>query len=307
MIIKTSETKTIKKILNKIYISPPNSHKGQNGKILVIGGSSLFHAASIWAAEIASYFVDIVHYSSTKENDEIMLSLKKKFLNGIVIPQKELEYYVKEDDAILIGPGMIRMEKGIINNHLLITNFDKLFNIKDEGEYTYCLTKYLIDNYPEKRYVFDAGSLQVMDANWLLKLKTTPIITPHQIEFEKLFKIQISNKSIKEKKLMVQQTAKEYHCVILLKAVIDIVSDGEQTICVKGGNQGLTKGGTGDILAGMSAAFYSKSKCFESAVFASYILKRTSDELFKKTKYWYNINNIIEHIPIAMKNLFDCI
>ena len=86
----------------------PNSHKGQNGRVLIIGGSSLFHSSSIWAAEIASYFVDIVHYSSTKENNEIFLSLKKKFRNGIVVEQKDLDEYVKEDDAILVGPGMLR-------------------------------------------------------------------------------------------------------------------------------------------------------------------------------------------------------
>ena len=108
MLIKTFDIKTIKPLMQKLFIPKSNSHKGQNGKVLIIGGSSLFHSASIWAAEIASHFVDIVHYSSTKENNEIFLSLKKKFHNGIIVSQKELEHYVKEDDAILLGPGMLR-------------------------------------------------------------------------------------------------------------------------------------------------------------------------------------------------------
>src|SRR4030042_3221729 len=96
------------KAIKKSFIQKPDSHKGQNGKILIIGGSSLFHSASIWAAEIASYFVDIVHYSSTVENNEVFLALKKKFRNGIVVSQKDLLHYIQEDDAILVGPGMIR-------------------------------------------------------------------------------------------------------------------------------------------------------------------------------------------------------
>lgn len=34
------------------------SHKGQNGRLLVIGGSHLFHAASLWALQVASRIVD---------------------------------------------------------------------------------------------------------------------------------------------------------------------------------------------------------------------------------------------------------
>lgn len=290
MIIKTSDLNTIKPFIKKLTFPLSNSHKGQNGRILIIGGSSLFHAASIWAAEIASYFVDIVHYSSTKENNEIMLSLKKKFLNGIVVSQSQLDSYIKEDDVILAGPGMIRDGEE-----------------KSEAKYTYSLTKHLIFDFPEKRFVFDAGCLQMMKADWLLRLKTTPILTPHQIEFERLFKTEMINKSIEEKKSIVKQTANKYHCVILLKAVVDIISDGKQVICVQGGNQGLTKGGTGDVLAGLATSFYSKSSGLESAIFASYLLKRTSDELSKETKYWYNMGNIIEHIPIVMKNLVDCV
>ena len=106
--INSSDSQQIKALFKKLYVPPMNSHKGQNGKLLVIGGSSLFHSASIWAAEIASFFVDMVHYSSTIENNQIMLDLKKKFQNGIVVPRSQLDLYVKEDDAILIGPGMVR-------------------------------------------------------------------------------------------------------------------------------------------------------------------------------------------------------
>jgi NAD(P)H-hydrate epimerase len=65
--------------IKQINLPSTNSHKGQNGRLLVIGGSHIFHAASLWSAEIASKFIDLVHYSSTEENQQIFINLKSKF------------------------------------------------------------------------------------------------------------------------------------------------------------------------------------------------------------------------------------
>jgi NAD(P)H-hydrate epimerase len=303
MVIETSDTKLIQPFIKKLTLPKRDSHKGQNGKVLIIGGSSLFHAASLWAAEIASHFVDIVHYSSTKENEEIFLLLKKKFHNGIIVSQKDLLHYVKEDDAVLVGPGMVRAENSITNYQLLITNFNDVLKIKDEAAYTYYLTKYLIENFPDKKFVFDAGSLQMMKKEWLLNLQQPPIITPHQIEFKTCFNISINQYKLEEKVEIVKKTAKEYHCVILLKAIIDIISDGKEVYVVEGGNAGLTKGGTGDMLAGITVSLYAKNEALESAIIASYLLKKTADILFEEKGYWYNIDDIIQTVPKTLKKL----
>jgi len=283
MIIKTSDINSIKSLFKKLTLPQPNSHKGQNGKILVIGGSSLFHSASLWAAEVASHFADMVHYSSTVENEKIFLSLKKKFHNGMVIPQNKLMDYVKEDDVILVGPGMMR--EG------------------EEGKYTYNLTKSLIEKFPDKKFVFDAGVLQMIETVWLKDLKQKAIITPHQKEFEKLFGINISIMTIKDKEKIVEAKAKEFKTVILLKAIVDIISDGKKTIVIEGGNAGLTKGGTGDVLASLSASFYLNNNCFDSAVFASILLKKTSEVLYKTKGYWYNVSDIIDKLPNVLMSL----
>jgi len=288
--------KKIKKIKQSL-IPKPDSHKGQNGKVLVIGGSSLFHSASIWAAEVASYFVDIVHYSSTVENNKVFLLLKKKFHNGIIVEQKNILDYVVEDDAILVGPGMIRSEKRITNYELRITNFNDVLKINDEGEYTYYLTKYLIENFPEKKFVFDAGVLQMMDSKWLLKLKTPAIITPHQNEFEQLFGQSIKRLDQEGKLKLVEETAKKYNVVILLKAIDDIISDGITTEIIKGGNQGLTKGGTGDLLAGLTSSFFTKSSALDSGLMASWLLKKSAEALYPRFGYWYNVDRLVEIIP----------
>lgn len=285
MLIKTSDSNLIKTFLAKLSLPKSNSHKGQNGRVLIIGGSSLFHSASLWAAEIASHFCDMVHYSSTEENQKIFLSLKKKFHNGMIVSQEKLMEYVKEDNAILVGSGMMRDG--------------------EEAKYTFNLTKSLIENFPDKQFVFDAGALQMMKSEWLLSLKKPAVVTPHQKEFEKLFGQSILNLTIKEKTKMVEEIAKKYKAIILLKAVVDIISDGKQTYVVEGGNAGLTKGGTGDILAGLTTALSATNPAFISAVSASILLKVTGDKLFQSKGYWYNIDNIIELIPEVLKENYD--
>jgi len=300
MLIKTSDTKSVKKFFNKLTLPKSNSHKGQNGRVLIIGGSSLFHSASLWAAEVASHFCDMVHYSSTRENQEIFLSLKKKFHNGIVVPKESLFDYAREDQAILVGPGMLREDQ-----KLKIKNQNNILKIKNEAEYTRELTFYLINNFPEKQYVFDAGTLQMMDKEWLLKLKKPAIITPHQKEFEKLFGISIFDKILIEKEKIVKETAKKYKVIILLKAIVDIISDGNEVYLVEGGNSGLTKGGTGDILAGLTTALSANNSALNSAVIASILLKKTGEKLFQSKGYWYNVGNIIEMIPEVLKENID--
>ncbi len=277
MIIRTSDTKLVKSFLTKLTLPQPDSHKGQNGRVLIIGGSSLFHSASLWAAEVASHFCDMVHYSSTKENQEIFLSLKKKFQNGIIVPQEKLMDYVKEDDAILVGSGMMR--EG------------------EEAKYTRNLIKTLITDFPKKQFVFDAGALQTMDRDWLLKLKTPAIVTPHQKEFEKLFNVSIHRSNIEDKIKLVQEMAKKYNTIILLKAIVDIISDGKEVYLIEGGNAGLTKGGTGDILAGLTTALSTSGQPLISAISASVLLKKTGERLFQSKGYWYNVSNVVELIP----------
>ncbi len=284
----------LRKVLEKLYLPPKDSHKGQNGRLLVIGGSRLFHAASIWAARIASYFVDIVHYSSTRENNQVFLSLKKKFLSGIVVEKKDLLSYIEEDDCVLIGPGMVRGKVSEARRKkLLRLSFSSILKLKNEAEYTFALVHFLLKNFTEKRFVIDAGALQMLEVEALKGLKKKPILTPHKKEFERVFGINAD--SLQKEEFI--GLAKEFNCVILLKRVEDWITDGESFVKVKGGNAGLAKGGTGDVLAGLVSSFYTKNGPLISAVLASYFVKSAAYQLFERKAYWYNIDDIIEAIP----------
>src|SRR3989344_3447796 len=137
--------------LTTLYRPSQDSHKGQNGRLLIIGGSHLFHSASLWSLTVASRIVDLVHYSSVPENNEMIIRAKEQFHNGIVVPRGQVDAYIDEDDVILIGPGMMRSQ---LSNYPIIqlSNIKEIEKIEDEGVQTAALTNYLLQKHPHKQW-----------------------------------------------------------------------------------------------------------------------------------------------------------
>lgn len=255
----------------------PGSHKGQNGRLLVIGGSALFHAASLWALEVASRIVDLVHYASTPENNEIAKEIKKQFRDGIVISREHIDAYIEEDDAILIGPGMTR-----------------------DAE-TESLTNTLLGKFPKKQWVIDAGALQMMD---LARIPKNAILTPHHGEFVSLWERQGTSDrgQATGDEDKVKWFAQKYQCIVLLKGQKDIACSPQgQTRIIEGGNEGMTKGGTGDVLAGLIAAFACMNDPFLATIAGSFINKKAGDTLYASVGPFFNASDLAGQIPKTMK------
>lgn len=316
--------------LKRLYIPLKNSHKGQNGRLLIIGGSHLFHAASLWALTVASRIVDLVHYSSVPENNEIVQKAKEEFRNGIVVRRGDLESYIEEDDCILIGPGMERNDNVTIQqiNKLTVRSIKDLEQIDDEGLYTAALTNYLLAKYPQKQWVIDAGALQMMDISLIPK---NAILTPHHGEFDRAFGAEIAlrfaahpsspslvSPSFTPKEDMtvletakltapmdvVQFIAKTHHCIVLLKGEKDVACSPEgECRMITGGNAGMTKGGTGDVLAGLIASLACKNDPFLATVAGSFINKKAGDALYETVGPYFNATDLAEEIPVVMRRL----
>lgn len=263
-------------ILNQLYVPPPDSHKGQNGKLLLVGGSKLFHAASLWALTVASRIVDMVYYSSVTENNQIVQQAKEEFRNGIVVPRDKISLYAQEADCIVIGPGLPRPTGEEPGDN----------NTKE-------LTERLLEQFPDKKWVIDGGSLQVIPSE---KLPKHAIITPHKQEFETLFGLPPTPENC-------VQAAKKYGVIILLKGETDIVASPEQVVEIAGGNAGMTKGGTGDVLAGLIAALATKNDLWLSATAGAYFNKKAGDSLFEKVGYYFNASDLADEIPQVMKKI----
>lgn len=286
------------KVLQQLYVPEEDSHKGQNGKLMIIGGSNLFHSASFWALEVASRIVDMVFYSSVPENNEIVLKTKFKFQDGIVVPRENIEDYINEAECILIGPGMLR-EGNLKKNHKDI-DLSLINKVSNEGEQTYLLTNYLVNKYRHKKWVIDAGALQMIDLGVLRQIGEQAIITPHEGEFEKVFRCSATAENA-------FNIAKEYNLIIVLKGHKDIVSSKDRVVLVPGGNAGMTKGGTGDVLAGLIAALYCKNPPFLSAECGSYFNKKAGDELYETMGIYFNSSDLVNQVPRVMKKLLNMI
>lgn len=283
--------------LKNLYFSAKDSHKGQNGKLLLIGGSNLFHAASLWSLQVASRIVDMVFYSSVPENNQIVHEAKKEFRNGIVVPREQIESYINEADCVLLGPGMVRTEEKLKpTEDYQLKNLAELNEIEHEGIQTYYLTKFLLAKYPSKKWVIDAGALQMMDPEWLKALNGNVILTPHPKEFKALFGIEVANE-------VTAQKAKEYSCIIVTKGPTDTVCNWEECVSIEGGNEGMTKGGTGDVLAGLIAALACKNDLFLAAKAGSYINKKAGDSLYSRVGPYFNASDLADEIPKVMKEL----
>lgn len=260
--------------LKQLHLPQEGSHKGQNGKVLMIGGSELFHAASKWSLDVASKFVDMVFYASVPSNNELIQAVKKEFWNGIVIRREEIDDYIQEANVILIGPGMERTTE------------------------TENLTNSLLQKYSAKKWVLDAGALQMVDVKLL---NQNCIITPHRGELERVWQKTFPAQSLDIESIttdQLHQLSNELHnTCILLKGVEDRVVQNSQSQIIKGGNPGMTKGGTGDALAGLVAALFCTESSFRAAVIGSYINKKAGEALAENVGPFFNASELVTQIP----------
>ncbi len=288
--IKKLTEKNISKYLHQLNLPQSDSHKGDNGKLLIIGGSNLFHAASKWSLDIASRFVDMVFYSSVPLNNQLIKEAKKNFWNGIVIPRAEIETYIQEADCILIGPGMDRVTKQKTATKMSTPTKSEWQNDTKK------IVNYLLANYPHKKWVIDAGALQMLDPHFL---NDHCLITPHEKELTRLL-TKISAQSLFANKNYGQIVTQLNNSTVLLKGPIDTIMTPKQIFQITGGNAGMTKGGTGDILAGLAAGFYTNNQILPSTIVASHINKKTGDYLYRKVGPFYNATDLRKTIPTVL-------
>lgn len=284
--------------VDQIKIPASNSHKGQNGKLLVIGGSELFHSSIFWAADVASRIVDMVHFASpANENNEIVRKqIKEGFWTGIVVDWLEITSYIEEDDCILIGPGMERSKETAEIANRLLTQF------------------------PSKKWVIDGGALQMIHPHLLTE---SCVITPHQHELAQVFTnyqraIVIGSDSnsggtqqsmdqtgalSEDNKQAVLDRLQKQRVTVLLKGEVDQVIGQDQSIEIAGGNAGMTKGGTGDVLAGLVAALYCQHDALTAAVVGSYVNKEAGEALWQTVGPYFNAGDLVEQVPRVLWSL----
>lgn len=243
----------------------PKSHKGENGIVLIVAGSKQYHGASIYAGKAASLFADLVYFLTEKENIPYIKKASPEFIVS-EISLKNFEKLAHKSDAILIGPGLSTTQR---NKRVLA---------------------YALRNFIDKKFVLDASALHMLNKKQLNK---GCLLTPHSNEFKALFSCDATPQNT-------LAMAKKYNCNILLKAPVDIISDGTSLYYNFSGNALLTAGGTGDCLAGIAAAFSTKNPLLDSALAAAFLVGFTADLLALK-RSGLNASMLIDSLPEAKK------
>lgn len=271
-----------------------SSHKGNNGRLLVIGGSKDYSGAPAIAGMAAiGAGADLVYVASPQNAAEAIKStspdLIVKSLEGDKLSLKhsdEILSLVDNVDSILIGPGA-----GIDEDT------SKLFNI--------LVTKI------KKPIVLDADALKQVELS-LIKNREDIILTPHIFEFKSFFKVgddlKVDIDSYDFSKVdgnitEFQKIIRQIKGTVVVKGKYDLILSGNKFKINKSGNAGMTVGGTGDALAGISTSLLSQGlSSFDSASLATFINGLAGDEAYNIKGNGFSATDLVSYIGSVIKN-----
>jgi ADP-dependent NAD(P)H-hydrate dehydratase len=277
-------------MIKKISVSRNiSSRKGDNGIVLVVGGNRIYHGAPILASMAALRSgTDLVYTAIPSVNVEATRSFSP---NLIVIPlvdekltmgsaSRLIKTLPKKIDSATIGMGM-----SIAKKEALLSLIEKLLK---------------------------NGTKLVLDASALIpeilpKIKETGcIITPHGGEYMRIFETELKTHHNNENEQIIDvlKNAKKYGITIILKGWKNIISNGELTAVIERSTPAMTVGGTGDVLAGLVAGFFSKMNSFEAACTAVYFNGLAGIMAYQKSGLHMVATDLLDNLPQVMKK-FD--
>ncbi len=137
----------------------------------------------------------------------------------------------------------------------------------------------------KKPMIIDADGINALSTNIdILKEAQAPIIlTPHPGEMSRLCGKSVAE-IIANPIAVAHSFAKEYGVTVVLKTANTVVCNGSRIYVNSTGNQGLARGGSGDLLAGMTVSFLAQGMSqFDASVCAVYLHGLCADAVAEKT------------------------
>lgn len=267
----------------------PWCHKYDFGHLLVIGGSRKYSGSPAFNALAALRTgVDLVTVAAPERAADIVAGFAPDIitypLKGECLTPKhifEIKKLLNERvSAIVIGGGLERRDETL----------EAVKRIHDMTEIP---------------FVFDADAIHAIRQKEI-KLRKHDIITPHAQEFKVLTGREVMDEE-NDRKKTVQDKAWLFGCTILLKGHVDVISDGKRIETVKKPDEAvyLTKGGTGDTLAGICGSLLAQGyEPFECACYAAKINGLAGSIAAKERLCGVLASDLVNEIPIALKKVF---
>lgn len=261
-----------------------DSNKGSYGRVAIIAGSRDISGALSFAAKAAYRTGSGLVKVYTHENNRNII--------GNLVPEALIMTYNDDESALLCAEDAIKY-----GDTLLIGP-----GIGREGV-SYIMVSKVISEY-KKTLIIDADGLNILSENTdMLKRRSgSTIITPHLKEMERLCKCSVGD----IKKSLVdtcRSFAGEYSCICVLKDARTIVSDGTNDAYINtSGNNGMSTGGSGDVLGGIIAAFIGMGMApYDAARLGVFVHGLAGDLAYKnKGAYGMMASDIMECIPYVL-------
>ncbi len=271
-----------------------DSHKGDYGHLLVIGGSpgltgatalcslsALRAGAGLVTLGIPESLNPILEVKLTEVMTKPLPETKEKTVSLKALPTV-LEFS-KKIDAFAIGPGISTQKE----------TADFLLNLLPQ-----------ID----KPTVLDADGLNILakDISVLKKINAPFILSPHPGEMARLVKKPLSEIQ-KNREKITRDFAGAYRVVLVLKGSKTIVADQKNTYINHTGNPGMATAGSGDVLTGIIGALLAQGlSSFEAAKFGVY-LHGLAGDLAAQNKGEISLiaSDILEKLPEAFLTSSD--
>lgn len=259
------------------------THKGQNGRVLVVGGGPYTGAPAL--AALAAYRIgaDLAFVACPEKIRGIVASYSP---NLITVPLQgdHLMYdhvdpllsLCEQVDAVLIGPGL------------------------GDSADTLKAVRTLVANCP-RPLVLDADALKALAGHLELLNEGSGVLTPHHRELEVLLGRELPNDLDAHRKAALE-VVKGTKWTMLVKGPVDLVTDGEQVKLNRTGNAAMSVGGTGDVLAGMTAGLLAKKASpFNAARMSAYLNGAAGDLAFEKNSYGMMATDLLDRVPQVLR------
>ena len=266
----------LRKVFQRRHAS---SHKYQFGNVLVVGGSKNYGGAPFLASSAAARsgagMVSVIYPQSVHSSGpSSLIKIPMPSTEQGVFSKKaalEIRNYLNKKDALVIGPGMV-----------------------GEPEELFILETAMKSEIP---VVADAGALSLLAANEiLLKRETLTVLTPHTGELKKLLK-GLNLESAKD-------LAEKFEIYVLVKGQFsELYTPEGECITNSTGCNALATAGSGDVLAGIIAAFISWNQDFKEAISAAIAVHGLCGEASPNGVYSSIADDFIEGIPKVLKSL----
>jgi len=108
--------------------------------------------------------------------------------------------------------------------------------------------------------------------------------------------------SREERATGVKSLSKRYGAAVIVKGAEDFISDGTEVHVDKAGSPYMTKGGYGDLLAGVAGALLARENSpYESAKAAAYIVGLAGETASKKLGESMLASDVLDHLHVVIR------